>query len=252
VGIRRQHTDDSRFRQGPFESVGCTGASPDDPFPQLLIPTQTPNATLRFPKGIALRLDARQQVFLNPHMKDFGTTAFQPDIRFNFVKARRGTIKHYAEALTFGNMTAIHIPAGGDQTITAEWTTPIDLTIIHLATHQHKLGTYANIELVSADGDAGAGRGMPAGEEGHALPARARRRELGGAVDRSLDLREFPCRRTTPRGSARNLYRRAYPGLIALNRQPAYRPPHDRRRRDAASGDGRWARGRTAAAKPSR
>jgi Copper type II ascorbate-dependent monooxygenase, C-terminal domain len=145
-------TDDSRFRQGPFESVGCTGAAPDDPFPQLMIPTQSPNTTLRFPKGIALHLDPRQQVFLNPHMKNFGSEPFQPDIRFNFVRARKGRIEHYAEALTFGNMTSIHIPAGGDQTITAEWTTPMALTIIHLATHQHRLGTYANIELVSADG----------------------------------------------------------------------------------------------------
>jgi hypothetical protein len=145
-------TDDSRFRQGPFESIGCSGAAPDDPFPQLMIPTQNPNTTLRFPKGIALRLEPHQQVFLNPHMKNFGTEPLEPDIRFNFVRARKGKIEHYAEALTFGNMTNIHIPAGEGQTLVAEWTTPIALTIIHLATHQHRLGTYANIELVSADG----------------------------------------------------------------------------------------------------
>jgi hypothetical protein len=145
-------TDDSRFPKGPFESVGCTGAAPDAPFPQLLVPTQTPNASLRFPKGVALRLEPHQQVFLNPHMKNFGTTAFQPDIRFNFERAVNEKIEHYAEGLTFGNMTSINIPAGGEQTITAEWTTPIAMTVIHLATHQHKLGTYARIELVSADG----------------------------------------------------------------------------------------------------
>jgi hypothetical protein len=144
-------TDDDAFRRGPFESVGCSGAAPDDPFPQLLIPTQTPNATLRFPKGIALRLEPHQQVFLNPHMKDFGTAAFQPDIRFNFVKAK-GKVEHYAEGLTFGNITNIHVPAGGDQTLSLEWTVPVDLTVVNIGTHQHKLGTYANVELVSADG----------------------------------------------------------------------------------------------------
>ena len=145
-------TEDDRFRQGPFETIGCAGAAPDDPFPQLMIPTQSPNTTLRFPKGIALRLEPEQQVFLNPHMKNFGTEPMQPDIRFNFVKARKGKIEHYAQALTFGNMFGIHIPAGGDQTLTAEWAVPVPLTIIHLSTHQHRLGTYANIELVSADG----------------------------------------------------------------------------------------------------
>src|SRR4029450_6207461 len=134
-------TEDDRFQHGPFESVGCTGAAPGDPFPQLMIPTQNPNTTLRFPEGIALRLEPHQQVFLNPHMKNFGTEAVQPDIRFNFVKARKGKIEHYAQALTFGNMFGIHIPAGGDQTLTAEWTVPVPLTIIHLSTHQHRLGT---------------------------------------------------------------------------------------------------------------
>lgn len=144
--------DDDRFRRGPFESIGCSGAAPDDPFPQLMIPTQSPNTTLRFPPGIALHLEPHQQVFLNPHMKNFGAKPSEPDIRFNFVRARKGKIEHYAEGLTFGNMTEIHIPAGGEQTLVAEWTTPVTLTIIHLATHQHRLGTYANIELVSADG----------------------------------------------------------------------------------------------------
>ena len=144
--------DDSRFPRGPVPSIGCTGIPPDDPFPQLLIPTQSPNTELRFPPGIALRLEPHQQVFLNPHMRNFGAAPMEPDIRFNFQRARKGTVCHYAQGLTFGNMTGIHIPAGGDQTITAEWTAPIDMTIIHLATHQHRLGTYANIEQPSTDG----------------------------------------------------------------------------------------------------
>src|SRR6185295_11567253 len=75
-----------------------------------------------------------------------------PDIRFNFYRAKKGTVRHYAEGLIVGNAANISIPAGGDQTITAEWTAPIDLTLIQLATHQHQLGTYANIELVGSDG----------------------------------------------------------------------------------------------------
>jgi hypothetical protein len=43
-------------------------------------------------------------------------------------------------------------PAGGDQTITAEWTAPVTLNIVLLASHQHRLGTYASIELVDASG----------------------------------------------------------------------------------------------------
>jgi len=151
-GYGGTQTDDAAFRQGPFESLGCSGAARDDPFPQLLIPTQSPNTELRFPRGVALRLDAHEQVFLNPHMKNFDTAPTTPDIRFNLYTARRGTVKHYAEGLTFGNASAIAIPPNGDQTLTTEWTVPVDITLLHISTHQHYHGTYANVELVSEDG----------------------------------------------------------------------------------------------------
>lgn len=144
--------DDGRFPVGAKPSIGCTGFAPDDPFPQLLIPTQSPNTELRFPEGVALHLEPRQQVFLNPHMKNFEGEPFSPDIRFNLKKAKKGSVKHYAEGLTFGNSTDIRIPAHGSQTLVVEWTVPIDLTLIHISTHQHALGTYANVELVAPDG----------------------------------------------------------------------------------------------------
>jgi hypothetical protein len=145
-------TDDAEFPPGPVESIGCAGIAPDEAFPQLLIPTQSPNTELRFPEGVALHLEPHEQVFLNPHMKNFGTEATTPDIRFNLIKAKKGSVKHYAEGLTFGNSFDIHIPAGGGQTLTAEWTVPMDITLIHISTHQHSLGTYANVELVAPDG----------------------------------------------------------------------------------------------------
>ncbi|HJQ84781.1 MAG TPA: hypothetical protein VKA21_11935 [Candidatus Binatia bacterium] len=144
--------DDAQFPAGPQESVACTGLAPDDPIPQVLIPIQTPNARLRFPKGVALRIDPQQQIWLNPHMKNLTGEPITTDIRFNFYRARKGSVKHLAEGLIAGNSAAIRVPAGGDQTITAEWTAPADLNLIQLATHQHRLGTYANIELVNPDG----------------------------------------------------------------------------------------------------
>ena len=144
--------DDARFPPGPVESVGCTGVSPDEIAPQVLIPLQNPNTRFSFPPGIALRLEPHEQVWLNPHMKNPGTEAIQPDVRFNFRLAKRGSVKHYAEGLIAGNMTGINVPAGGDQTLTAEWTAPFGMTLIAYSTHQHRLGTYANIEQVAANG----------------------------------------------------------------------------------------------------
>ncbi len=144
-------TDDARFPQGPVENVGCTGIAPDELIPQLLIPTTTPNTEFRLPKGVAIRLDPHQQVFLNPHMRNFGDEATAPDVRFNFYKARKRKIEHYAEGLSIGNTTDIRIPPFGEQTLTVEWTSPVDLTLIYLSTHQHSLGTSAFVEIVAPD-----------------------------------------------------------------------------------------------------
>lgn len=145
-------TDDSAFPQGVVERVACSGLAPDEAIPQVLIPIQTPNARFQFPEGIALRIEPHQQVWLNPHMRNGSPEPIDPDIRFNFYRAKKGTVKHYANGLIIGNITAIKIPAGGEQTLTAEWTAPVDMTLIQLATHQHRLGTYANIEMVRAGG----------------------------------------------------------------------------------------------------
>jgi hypothetical protein len=144
--------DDGEFPAGPVPAVGCAGLAPDDLVPQVLIPIQTPNSRFQFPEGVALTLEPHQQVWLNSHLRNGGPLPIVPDTRFNFYRARKGTVQHHAQGLIVGNMAAIHVPAGGDQTITAEWTAPVEMTLVQLATHQHRLGTYANIEIVRPDG----------------------------------------------------------------------------------------------------
>jgi hypothetical protein len=145
-------SDDDAFPSEPVESVGCTGVSPDEFLPQVLIPIQEPNGKFEFPEGVSLHLKAREQVWLNPHMLNGGSRPLYPDIRFNFYRAKRGTVRHHAYGLVAGNITDIRIPAGAEQTMTAEWTAPVPIVIFQLATHQHRLGIYANIQLVDPDG----------------------------------------------------------------------------------------------------
>jgi hypothetical protein len=144
--------DDSKFPSKPVESVGCVGIGPGEIAPRVIIPLQSPNTRFRMPKGIAIRLDPGEQIYLDSHLRNDSDVPVTPDIRANFYAAKPGTVKHHAEGLIAGNMSGIDIPAGGDQTITAEWTAPVTINIVYLATHQHRLGTYANIELVDANG----------------------------------------------------------------------------------------------------
>jgi hypothetical protein len=139
--------DDSKFPAGPVESVGCAGLGPGEIVPPVIMPLQSPNVRFKLPKGLAFRLEPGQQVWLNPHYRNPGTEAVTPDVRFNLHAAKPGKVEHYVHGLIIGNMAGINIPANGTQTITAEWTAPVNMNFALLTTHQHRLGTYANIEL---------------------------------------------------------------------------------------------------------
>lgn len=148
-GYSGTEQDDSKWPSQPVESVGCTGFGPGEIAPRVIIPLQSPNSRFTMPKGIALRIEPGQQLYLNSHLRNPSTTeSVVPEIRANFYAAKPGTVKHLAEGLIAGNIPDINIPAGGDQTLTAEFTAPVNLNIVFLASHQHRLGTYANIELV--------------------------------------------------------------------------------------------------------
>jgi hypothetical protein len=145
--------DDSKFPAKPVESVGCTGLGPGEIAPRVIIPLQSPNKRFDLPKGLALRIDPGQQLWLNPHLRNpSATEPITPEIRANFYATKPTAVKHLVEGLIAGNMPDINIPAGGDQRLTAEFTAPVNLNIVFLATHQHRLGTYANIELVDQNG----------------------------------------------------------------------------------------------------
>jgi hypothetical protein len=118
----------------------------------VLIPIQTPDARLRFPDGVALRLDPHKQVWLNPHLKNFTSDTIKPDIRFNFYRAKRGTVRHYAHGLIIATRARSRSrPAATRRSrrsgrLRSRDADPSSRPI------SNKLGTYANIEIVAPDG----------------------------------------------------------------------------------------------------
>lgn len=135
-------------------SPGCTGQTGGGSFvPNNLFGMQTPNGRVRFPEGVAVRIGKHQPVLFNPHMKNFTTAPETPDVRFNIIPAKPGSVKHLAESLTVGNGD-MHIPAGKNQRLEFDWIVPGDMYIVQLSTHQHSLGTATKVDLYDAEGGA--------------------------------------------------------------------------------------------------
>lgn len=146
-------SDDAQFPEGPVEVTACTGLGPGDTLvPVNLFGMQTPNGRVRFPRGIAVRLQPRQQVWLNPHMKNFSPEDLVARVAFNITPARKGSVRHHAESFIVGNMLGIDVPAGGEQTLVSEWTSPANLNVIQVSSHQHRMGTYVSAALEQPDG----------------------------------------------------------------------------------------------------
>jgi len=144
------------FPKTIVDSPGCVGVGPRDSFfsNANLFGIQTPHVKIRFPRGVAVRLAAHQQVFLNAHLRNpSATDPLVPEVVFNLIPARKGTVKHHAQALVVGNMAGINVPPHGAQSLVSEWHAPIDLNVIQLSTHQHKRGTHAAIDLIDAAGN---------------------------------------------------------------------------------------------------
>lgn len=146
-------TDDAKFPSSPVLVAGCTGVGPGDSLvPVNLFGMQTPTGRVRFPKGIAVRLKPYQQVWLNPHIKNYGTEDVMAQAVFNITPARKREVKHLAESFAIGNITGIDIAPGGKQTLVSEWRAPQALNLIQVSSHQHARGTATSIEVEQADG----------------------------------------------------------------------------------------------------
>ena len=149
------NTDPADFPSELVDAPGCVGVGPRDSFAANanLFGMQVAKARLRFPPGVAVRLEPHAPVFLNAHLRNASPTdPLTAEVVFNIVPARKGTVKHHAQALTVGNLNDILLPPQSSASLTSEWYAPTDLNIVQLSTHQHHRGTHTVVRLIDPDG----------------------------------------------------------------------------------------------------
>jgi hypothetical protein len=144
----------SDFWDGIAYSAGCVGLGPQDGFSTTanLFGMQAATARVEFPPGVAVRLEPHAIIYPNLHLHNYLDTAVTAQAVFNFVPAKKGSVKHHAQNLTVGSFN-IDVPANGSGTLTGEWHTPGDLNIVQLSTHQHRRGTGVSVHHIDAAGN---------------------------------------------------------------------------------------------------
>ena len=140
------------FWSGIAYVPGCTGLGPQYGATNANLFGMLPaHRLIRFPHGVAVRLEPHAIVYPNLHFHNYTDVDILGQSVFNFIPARKGTVQHHAQAFTVGSWD-IDIPPLGDGSLTGEWHAPVDLNMVQLSTHQHHRGTRMSVHHIDASG----------------------------------------------------------------------------------------------------
>jgi hypothetical protein len=99
------------------------------------------------PEGVALYLEAGQQLNLNLHLYNTGDTDLSGTSGIEVQEVPQSEVTHEAEIFLPGPFE-LNIPAGQETTISGTCTIQQSQTIFALFPHMHKLGTHFKTEVI--------------------------------------------------------------------------------------------------------
>jgi hypothetical protein len=152
LGQDQSSTD---FWTGIQYAPGCTGLGPRDSFvsnANLFGMVSASTKRIRFPPGVAVRLEPQAIVYPNLHFHNYTAAPITAQAVFNLIPARPGSVKHHAQAFTVGSAN-INIPAQGSASLTGEWRAPANINLVQISTHQHHRGTRMTVHQIDAAGN---------------------------------------------------------------------------------------------------
>ncbi len=151
LGNDRSPTD---FWSGPRDAPGCVGLGPQDGFTTTanLFGMQVSPARVKFPPGVAVRLEPHAIVYSNLHLRNFFPEPIMAEAVFNVIPAKKGSVRHHAQSFTVGSWD-IDIPPQASASLTGEWHAPVPLNIVQISTHQHHRGTLVSVHHMDAAGN---------------------------------------------------------------------------------------------------
>jgi Copper type II ascorbate-dependent monooxygenase, C-terminal domain len=152
LGKDQSSTD---FWTGIQYAPGCVGLGPQDAFvsnANLFGMVSSATKRIRFPPGVAVRLEPHAIVYPNLHLHNYTAAPIAAQAVFNLIPARPGSVQHHAQAFTIGSWD-INIPAQGTASLTGEWHAPANMNLVQISTHQHHRGTRMTVDQIDAAGN---------------------------------------------------------------------------------------------------
>jgi len=145
--------DPSHFWDGLAFVPGCTGLGPQNGANNAnMFGMLSGHTKFSFPAGIAVRLEPHAIIYPNLHYHNYSDEQIAGEAVFNFIPARKGTVRHHAQAFTVGTIQ-IEVPPHGSAELTGVWHTDTPLNFAQISTHQHRRGTGVTVNRIDAAGN---------------------------------------------------------------------------------------------------
>jgi hypothetical protein len=135
----------------------CSGLT----FGPMPLATQTPDAQVTYPQGIAALIKSTQGFNIIAHYVNATNSPVMAGVQVAMYKAQPGTITQHAGVFFFNNVSALTPPFGGipamtTKTISASYTTTIPMNLLFAAGHMHSrtqslIATYGGTKLYESD-----------------------------------------------------------------------------------------------------
>jgi len=136
-----------------IDDIGCNDKGPNDRFQKSFIAgAQTPNSTVFYPPGIALKLEPRQGLLLNAHYINYYQDT-QGEVLLNINTIPANAVKYEAKIIfdVIAN-SFISVPPQTVKEARWAWSPSKRSALMGLTSHMHKRGTQFTIDHIGADG----------------------------------------------------------------------------------------------------
>ncbi|MDP6933064.1 MAG: hypothetical protein QGG40_09115 [Myxococcota bacterium] len=120
------------------------------PEPLLVTSTQVNEESLSFPEGVAVPIDASQQLVFNYHYLNVNEEPLDAEIYLNLTFAEEDEETEDAGVYIMGNISGVDIPAGTTQTLSTTCSFDEDVSMFSITPHMHQYGTAFSMFLTES------------------------------------------------------------------------------------------------------
>lgn len=139
-------------RSGATTPDGVSPCNAATNYPTMIYGSGVGTDPFTFPAGVAVKVEAGQQLLLNLHLFNTGADDLAGHSGIEIVTADPSEVEHEAQAVLAGQEFFSIPPRSSDFEVDGRCTMPADVTVFAVMPHMHELGVFMRVTANTSDG----------------------------------------------------------------------------------------------------